>query len=117
MADIRIHRKHRLGLTRARELAAQWAEQAERQFGLQCTLIEGKTADTVEFQRPGATGRLTVGADHVDVNAQLGFLLGAFGASIEAEIEKTLDALLAKSDKPARAAAAKKAGVKKAARR
>ena len=67
------------------------------------------------------SGQLTVAADPFDLQAQLGFLLGAFSTSIEAEIEKTLDALLAKNDKPARAAAApaaaKKAAVKKAARR
>ena len=88
---------------------------------MQCTVIEGKTVDTVEFKRPGASGQLTVAADPFDFQAQLGFLLGAFSTSIEAEIEKTLDALLAKNDKPARAAAApaaaKKAAVKKAARR
>ncbi|MFX7866224.1 polyhydroxyalkanoic acid system family protein [Acinetobacter baumannii] len=40
--------------------------------------------------------------------AQLGFLLGAFKATIEAEIQKELDALLAASKK--KAPARKKAG-------
>ncbi len=120
MPDIHIHRTHRLGLPRAREVARQWAEQAQQQFGMQCTLSEGKTVDTVEFTRPGASGRLTVAAGHFDVEAQLGFLLGAFSTTIEAEIEKTLDTLLAKNDKPARApapAGAKKAAAKKVPRK
>ena len=121
MADISIHRAHRLGLPKAREVARQWAEHAQRQFDMQCTVIEGASVDTVEFSRPGASGHLTVAADHFDVQAQLGFLLGAFSATIEAEIEKILDALLAKHAKPARAVApkvaAKKPVAKKAIRR
>jgi hypothetical protein len=40
-----------------------------------------------------------VTSDHFDLNAKLGFLLGAFKDRIEGEIVKNLDALLAK--KPA----------------
>ena len=32
MAEIRIHRDHDLGLTKAREIAWQWAEQVEAKF-------------------------------------------------------------------------------------
>ena len=54
-------------------------------------------------------GRLIVAADHFDLDAKLGFLLGAFSKTIEGEIEKNLDDLLAKSAKPA----AKKTAPKK----
>jgi hypothetical protein len=37
-----------------------------------------------------------VAADHFDLEAKLGFLLGAFSKTIEGEIQKTLDDLLAK---------------------
>ena len=37
----------------------------------------------------------------IDLSAKLGFLLGAFSKSIESEIEKNLDALLAAGSKPA----------------
>jgi putative polyhydroxyalkanoate system protein len=76
--DIRIHREHQLGLAKARKVAWQWAEQAEAKFDMECTVIEGETSDTVEFTRTGVKGRLIVAADHFDLDAKLGFLLGAF---------------------------------------
>ena len=97
MADIRIHREHQLGLAQARKVAWNWAEQVEKKFDMECTVIEGQTSDTVEFTRSGVSGRLIVAEDHFDLEAKLGFLLGAFSKTIEGEIEKNLDALLAKA--------------------
>ena len=108
MPDIRIHRKHALGLAKAREVAWKWAEQVEQKFDMECTVLEGETSDTVEFTRSGVNGRLIVAADHFDLDAKLGFLLGAFSKTIEGEIEKNLDALLAKSKPAAKKAAPKK---------
>lgn len=117
MPDIRIHRTHDLGLAKARKIAWQWAEEVERKFDMECSVIEGDTSDTVEFRRSGCNGRLIVAADHFDLDAKLGFLLGAFSKTIEAEIEKNLDTLLAgarPAAKKAKAApAAKKAAPKK----
>jgi len=97
MADIRIHRNHKLGLPQARKIAWAWAEEVETKFDMECTVIEGETSDTVEFKRTGVNGRLIVAADHFDLEAKLGFLLGAFSKTIEGEITKNLDALLSKS--------------------
>ena len=109
MADINIHRAHSLGLAKARKIAWQWAEQVEKDFDMECTVIEGESSDTVEFTRTGVSGQLIVAADHFDLNAKLGFLLGAFAKTIEGEIKKNLDALLAKrAAKPAAKKAAKK---------
>jgi putative polyhydroxyalkanoate system protein len=102
--DIRIHREHQLGLAKARKIAWQWAEEVEDQFGMECTVIEGETSDTVEFTRSGCHGRLIVAADHFDLDAKLGFLLGAFSGTIESQIQKNLDDLLAAGGKPAKAA-------------
>lgn len=99
MPDINIHRNHKLGLSKAREVAWQWAEEVEKKFDMECTVIEGETSDTVEFTRSGVNGRLIVADDHFDLSAKLGFLLGAFSRTIEHEIEKNLDGLLAKSGK------------------
>jgi putative polyhydroxyalkanoate system protein len=99
--DIVIHRDHALGLAKARKLAWKWAEQVEQQFDMQCTVIEGDDEDTVEFSRAGVNGTLTVAADRFDLRARLGLLLGAFSKTIEAEIEKHLDALLGKAKAPA----------------
>ena len=115
MPDIRIHREHKLGLAKARKVAWQWAEQVETKFDMECTVLEGETSDTVEFTRSGVSGTLIVAADHFDLHAKLGFLLGAFAKTIEGEIQKNLDELLgaaaagAKTAKPA----AKKAAAKK----
>ncbi|MFO1270047.1 MAG: polyhydroxyalkanoic acid system family protein [Rubrivivax sp.] len=109
MPDLRIHREHALGLERARKVAWKWAEEAEKKFGMECTVIEGDFSDTVEFTRSGVNGRLIVAADHFDLEAKLGFLVGAFAKTIEAEIQKTLDDLLAKGGGGGAASTAKKA--------
>jgi putative polyhydroxyalkanoate system protein len=106
MADIHIHRDHALGLAKARKIAWKWAEEVEAKFDMECTVIEGETSDTVEFTRSGCTGTLIVAPDHFDLNAKLGFLLGAFSKTIESEIEKNLDALLAKGAVAAKKGAA-----------
>jgi putative polyhydroxyalkanoate system protein len=116
--DIRIHREHNLGLTKARKIALQWAEDAESKFAMECTILEGETSDTVEFTRAGVKGELIVAADHFALEARLGFLLGAFSKTIESEIERNLDALLAKG--AAKGGAAKTvvgSAAKKAARK
>ena len=115
MPDIRIHRAHQLGLPRAREVAWTWAEQVEAKFDMECTVLEGQTSDTVEFTRSGVHGRLIVAGDHFDLEARLGFLLGAFSKTIEHEIEKNLDALLAAEVGTRKPAAKKTAGAAKAA--
>ena len=97
MADIRIHREHKLGLPKARKVAWKWAEEVEQKFDMQCTVLEGEFSDTVEFTRSGVNGTLIVAPDHFELTARLGFLLGAFAKTIESEIEKNLDTLLAKS--------------------
>ncbi len=109
MADIRIHRNHALGLTKARDIAFTWAEDAEKNLSMSCTYEEGKTEDCVSFTRSGVNGTLKVSKDGFELHAKLGFLVGAFKDKIEAEISKNLDTILAK-------AAVKKIATKKAAK-
>jgi putative polyhydroxyalkanoate system protein len=111
MPDIKIHRDHSLGLPKARKIALKWAEDVEQKFDMECTIVEGQTSDTVHFTRSGVNGTLIVAPDHFDLNAKLGFLLGAFSKTIENEIMKNLDGLLAKG------AADKKPAAKKAAKK
>jgi putative polyhydroxyalkanoate system protein len=113
MADLHIIRDHALGLAKARKVAFKWAEQAENDFAMQCSYSEGKLEDEVDFVRAGVKGRLLVTKDRFELQAHLGFLLGAFKGSIEAEIVKNLDALLATPAAPAKSAAMKRP-VKKA---
>jgi len=108
MADIHIHRAHRLGLAKARKVAWKWAEMAERKLDMECTVMEGDDSDIVEFTRAGVDGRLVVAADSFELTAKLGFLLGVFRQRIEAEIEANLDELLADGSKKPAAKAKKK---------
>jgi putative polyhydroxyalkanoate system protein len=110
VSDIRIHREHQLGLAKARKIAWTWAEQVEADFGMDCSVLEGVTSDTVEFKRSGVSGRLIVAGDHFDLEAKLGFLLGAFRGRIEGEIVKNLDKLLGEGGAAAKKAAARKSG-------
>ena len=101
MPNLHIHRDHTLGLAKARKVAWAWAEQAENEFGMECTYEEGDVEDEVCFKRSGVTGTLRVNKSAFELDAQLGFLLGAFKDKIEAEIVKNLDQLLAAPAKPA----------------
>jgi putative polyhydroxyalkanoate system protein len=96
-----------MGLAAARKIAYQWAEQVEKDFSMECTYEEGKATDTVTFTRSGVNGSLRVAADHFELDAKLGFLLGAFKGRIEAEIVKNLDELLASKPKAAAKSAKK----------
>lgn len=107
MPDIHIHREHELGLKKARKIAWQWAEEVERKFDMECTVIEGELSDTVEFTRAGCSGRLIVAPDHFDLDARLGFMLGMFSKTIEGEIVKNLDQLLGGASAAAKKAARK----------
>ena len=95
MANLHIRREHSLSLAGAREIARSWAEQVQSDFGMQCSYAQGPNEDRVSFTRSGVNGTLVVTADHFDLDAKLGFLLGAFKGKIEAEIVKNLDDLLA----------------------
>ena len=108
MADIHIQREHTLGLLEARKIAFKWAEQVEEKFDMECTYEEGKTEDLVSFARSGVSGTLAVTKDSFDLNAKLGFLLGAFKDKIEGEIVKNLDTLIAKKPAAKKTVAKKK---------
>lgn len=121
MADIQIERQHGMSLAQARKAAFKWAEQAEEKFDMECTYEEGGTSDEVTFKRSGVNGSLKVTAETFELQARLGFLLGAFKDKIEGEIVKNLDALISKKAPVTTAAtstgkkpAAKKTSVKKA---
>lgn len=101
MADIHIERAHGMSLAQARRSAQLWAEKARQKFDLQCSYEEGKAsmegveADLLTFTRSGVSGTLTVTGELFELQARLGFMLGAFKDRIEAEIVKSLEALIA----------------------
>ena len=120
MAQIRIRRDHPFGLAKARKIAWQWAEDVERDFDMECTVVEGEIEDVVEFTRTGVSGTLRVSGHRFELEAKLGLLLGAFAGTIEERIEQNLDNLLAGQGgaaKPAKGSAAKPAPAKSAAKK
>ena len=78
-----------------------------------CTYQEGKSLDEVCFTRSGVSGTLHVTKDRFELNAKLGFLLGAFKSRIESEIVKNLDDLLQADEAAIMKAAVKKRVAKK----
>ncbi len=113
MADLHILRHHSLGLHEARKVAYQWAKHVEQEFQMECTYQEGKSLDEVCFTRSGVNGTLHVAKDKFELNAKLGFLLGAFKSRIESEIVKNLDDLLRADEAAVKKAAAKKRTARK----
>ena len=117
MAHLHIIREHSLGLEQARKIAFAWAEQVEEKFGMDCVYEEDDEADVVSFTRSGVVGTLHVSATRFELDARLGFLLGAFKDRIESEIVKNLDELLKpKAVVKAPAKAAAKSAAKTAAK-
>lgn len=98
MADIHIVREHGLGLPAARQLAQRWVEVAQKKLDAQCAYERGDTQDVVRFTRPGASGELRVDAARFELEARLGLLLGMLKPTIEREIARNLDELLAQQD-------------------
>lgn len=94
MPDILIERNHALGIAGAREVARQWMQQVEQDYGLECTYTEGETSDVAQFSRAGIDGTVEVTADTLTLEATLGFLFSSFSDQIEQKIAKNLDALL-----------------------
>lgn len=94
MAELHVVRQHSLGLAGGRALASQWMTQAQADYAMACTCHAGQDGDVIAFARSGVKGDLQVTATHFELRAQLGFLLGAFKQTIEAEIGKNLDRLL-----------------------
>lgn len=95
MPDLKIHREHSLGLAPARRLARDWVQAATDKLGMACDYQEGEDCDRVRFTRSGVSGELRVTPSAFELDAKLGFLLGAYQARIEQEIGRNLDQLLA----------------------
>lgn len=90
MADIEIHRKHKLGLAKAKAVANKVAHQLAEKYDLQSEW----DGNTLIFQRAGVEGALAVSKDSMDCSVQLGFLFKAFRTPIQSEMEKNFDKLL-----------------------
>lgn len=93
--DIQLHRPHRLDTDTARALAQQWLDEVGPKYGLQ-----SRTDDdgVMHFERGGIDGTLAVGPDAFEVQARLGFFFKAMAPTLQAEIARRLDALIAQAE-------------------
>jgi putative polyhydroxyalkanoate system protein len=98
MPTLHITRQHTLSHDKARAIAQQWALDAERDFGMETSLVMGtddyQTAERWNFKRTGVTGSLVTKPQSFELELHLGFLLGAFQDKIKQQIEQNLDQLL-----------------------
>ena len=94
MPEIHIERQHTLGLAAARGIARQWVQQAEQEYGLECSYAEDPRCDVARFARAGIDGTMEVTADSIVFHATLGFLYGSFSEQIEQRLTQNLDAML-----------------------
>jgi putative polyhydroxyalkanoate system protein len=97
MTDFTIQRDHVLGIDGARQLARQWANHARRQHDMDCCVHADADRERVTFERSGVEGLLLATADKFELTVTLGFLLSGFSDRIRGEIEKNLDAAIAKA--------------------
>lgn len=97
MPDFTIQRDHSLGIDGARQLAQHWAHHAQRQHEMSCRTRAENDCERVTFERTGVKGELIATADRFTLTVTLGFLLSGFSDRIRGEIEKNLDAAIAKA--------------------
>jgi putative polyhydroxyalkanoate system protein len=90
MANIHIERDHHLGLDNARaqveELARSLREELQADYEWR--------GNRLVFERPGASGTIDVGPDHIDLDVELGLALSMIKGVIEERINRRLDAAL-----------------------
>jgi putative polyhydroxyalkanoate system protein len=91
--SISIKRRHKLDHKKAKAAAGKIARDLNKRFGLDYTW----NGDSVEFERPGASGTLHVGKTEVRLEVELSFLLYALKGPIEQAIGEELDALFGKA--------------------
>ena len=97
MPDFTIQRDHPLGIDGARQLARRWAHHAQHEHEMDCRTRAEDDCERVTFERTGVKGELIATANRFTLTVTLGFLLSGFSDRIRSEIEKNLDAAIAKA--------------------
>ncbi len=87
MSTIALHREHCLGQEGALDVARRLAQELESGYGMRCEW----QGDVLRFERPGVSGVMTVSADLIELNAELGFLLSAFKGQIEDQLNRNFE--------------------------
>jgi putative polyhydroxyalkanoate system protein len=87
MSEIVVRREHDLGLARAKRLAETMARRLRDDYGG----TYAWTGHRLQFERTGASGRITVAPDSVEVRVEIGFLLSPLRGRIEQAIRAFCD--------------------------
>lgn len=109
MADISLRRTHHLGLKGAHAAANKMVAKLDQKFNLSGDW-EG---NTLHFERPGVTGRLTISETDMKLEVTLGFLLKMMKGPIEQAVHEQLEQVL--GTPPSRTASHAAASAKKPA--
>ena len=87
MPSIEIHRRHDKSMKDAKVAVEHVADKIAERFDVAC----GWNGNTLDFERSGVHGKISLSKGEVHVVVNLGFLLLALRGTIEAEIHKYLD--------------------------
>ena len=87
MADLKVVRKHTIGLKKAKVAAQKVADDLAQEYGMDSAW----DGDVLRFTRSGVDGQLSVTKDQVVLDAKLGFVLSAFRHRIEEHVNENFD--------------------------
>ena len=87
MSDLKVVRKHTIGLKKAKVAAQKVADDLAQEYGMESTWA----GNVLRFTRKGVDGALTVTKDEVVLDAKLGFLLSTFKHRIEEHVNDNFD--------------------------
>jgi len=87
LATIRMHRKHALGVAKAKKAVDKVAKHIRERFEIDAEW----NRNTLEFSRSGVEGEIAVTVDSVSVHADISWLLLPIKSAIEQEISRYLD--------------------------
>ena len=87
MPSIDIRRRHDKSMKEAKAAVERVAAKINERFEVEC----GWNGNSLQFERSGVHGSITLEKGEVRVVANLGFLLMALRGTIESEIHKYID--------------------------
>lgn len=87
MSKIKVKRQHALGADKARSAVDKLAQKLRKDLDAEYHW----DGSTLQFSRTGATGRIDVGDDEVNIEIKLGMLLSPLKGKIEKTIEEQID--------------------------